>query len=209
MSSETADTERRLVQRCIAGDNAAWNEFFETYNRTIYHVARSRKWGFQPDEAEDAAQDIAEEIVKSLETFEFKSSVRTFVFRIAANTCIARLRKQRALKRSADADPVALDTVGGAEFEEAVQASDEKHLSPEEALGDAQRASVVRDRLRSLSETCRRIIRLRYWNELSFAEIAAIMKAKENTVIVQMKRCLMRLAKSVNREGRDGCLQEP
>ena len=43
---------------------------------------------------------------------------------------------------------------------------------------------------RKLAEKCRKLISLRYEQELQFREIAVIMGSNENTVTVQTKRCI-------------------
>jgi RNA polymerase sigma-70 factor (ECF subfamily) len=204
MRSSTEEHDRILVQRCLASDEEAWNELFSTHANTISFVGSWRKWGFRPDEVEDVKQDIMHEIVRSLDGFAFRSSLRTFVYKISVNTCIARLRKRTALKRIPDGDCVSLDTIGVANDEDSVRIQTSRLKNQEEILSERETISLLRHSLASLGEGCRRLIRLRYWSELSFREIARILEAKENTLVVQLKRCLARLLTSFLEEAENG-----
>ncbi len=208
MRSNPEEQDRILVQRCLSRDEEAWNELFSLHANTISFIGSWRKWGFRQDELEDVKQDIMQEIVRSLEAFAFRSTLRTFVYKVSVNTCIARLRKKTARKRIPYGDCVSLDTIGIAEDEDSVQIQTSPLKNQEEMVSERETISLLRHALASLGDRCRGLIRLRYWNDLSFREIAVIMETKENTLVVQLKRCLARLLNSFHKEAANGKVQK-
>jgi RNA polymerase sigma factor (sigma-70 family) len=57
-------------------------------------------------------------------------------------------------------------------------------------LERAELLQLLRGAFKSLGEKCRKLLRLRYYDELSFKEISTLLGAKENTLVVQARRCL-------------------
>jgi|WetSurMetagenome_2_1015567.scaffolds.fasta_scaffold147130_2 RNA polymerase sigma-70 factor, ECF subfamily len=194
MESPTTDsTERLLVQQCLAGDQRAWGLFFDSHYRMISSIAAWKKWGFDHAEREDVTQEILEGVVKSLRSFEFKSRVSTFVYRIAVSSCIATLRKRTAGKRRAESGCVPLEMWDGEASSEAAGECSTPLANPEKLLMQRESISAVRQALALLGQACQDLIHLRYFDELSFSDIAAQTGTKENTLVVRLRRCLTRL----------------
>ncbi len=193
MPSGQGKHERQLVERCLAGERQAWDEFFDTHYRRISAIASWRKWHFDPVEREDVMQEILTEVVRSLKTFEFKARVRTFIHKVAVITCVAHLRKKTRQKRGSKYTHVPInptDNGWGRDDEEIPLSS---LPNPEELLLKSESLSAVRKALAGLGERCKQLIRLRYFSELSFAEISKQTGVKENTLVINMRRCLLRL----------------
>lgn len=193
MIDGTDSEERSLVERCLAGEKHAWDEFFSAHYRTIASVVGSRRWGFDRSEVEDVIQDVLEAVIKSLKRFEFRSRVNTFVYKISVSTCIARLRKKTAVKRGGGSAEVHLDLSNTRLESDTVQDHAGCTGNPEELLLRQENIFTVGQALAKLGERCKELVRYRYFNELSFQEIAARTGLKENSLVVQMKRCLLRL----------------
>ncbi len=188
-----AERERSLVAGCLTGDRTAWDDFLEGHYGTVLSVAGWKKWRFDPQEVEDVCQEIMTEIVRSLRTFKFKSNLGTFVYKVAVNTCIAQLRKKTAVKRKTLSAQVALDPIEsqtdghGAHICVNPGKSQEDLLLEQEELGSLKRA------LFKLEKRCKELIEARYFSDISFQEIADRTGVKTNTLVVQLKRCLVRL----------------
>ena len=197
MSGNPAENERLMVEQCRLGDRRAWDEFFHTHYHTISSVVSWKKWRFLPEEREDVVQDVVSEVIKSIRTFDMGCSVTTFVYRIALNTCVTRLRYKTAQKRRTDFLKVHLDSVVNDEDHDSVQVSANPATDPEASLLAAEKASFLRKALASMEDRCRELVTLRYLMELSFGEITEKLGVKQNTLVVQMKRCLARLFKMV------------
>ncbi len=70
------------------------------------------------------------------------------------------------------------------------------------APGTDARQDALRDCLKSLPDLWRKILRLRYWNDLSVSEVAARLARSENTVSVTLNRIRSRLADCVRGKAR-------
>jgi len=200
MSDKSDLKETMLVQRCRSGDREAWNEFCEIYYPTISFVVSWPKWRFQPDEREDVIQDVATQLIKALDKFEMVCSLATFVQRVSVNACITRLRRKTTLKRRTHLFQVPLDTIGDGSPQESASIASNPDTNQESMLLAKERISFVRKALAKLEERCKELITLRYLMELSFVEIAEKTGLKENTLVVHLKRCLMRLFKMIEGE---------
>lgn len=201
MIDKQLPNEKLLVTRCLNGDRLAWDEFFATHYRTIASVVACRRWCFSRTEADDVIQDCLEAVVRSLGQFEFRSKVGTFVHKIAVSTCIAHLRKKTAQKRGGGFAELPIDS-----FAERMDIQ-EKSLNsagfgnPEAMLVRRETIQRVGKALARLNERCRELVRARYFNELSFQEISQQTGIKENSLVVQLKRCLVELCKVLQAQG--------
>ena len=61
-----------LIERCLKGDQRAWDEIVRLYWRKVFNVAY--KFVGRQDEAEDLAQDIFLKLFKSLKTFDRRAN---------------------------------------------------------------------------------------------------------------------------------------
>ena len=196
------DAEKSLVKRCLSGEREAWDTLLGAHFRTISSIVAWKKWGFDRAEVEDVRQDILEAVVKSLKTFEFRSRLSTFIYRVSVSSCIAHLRRKTASKRG-----------GGGAITGFMDCGEERGrnnaifdglsvtINPERLLMDQEGLRAMREALARLDERCRELIRFRYYEELSFSEIAAMTSAKENTLVVMLRRCLLRLLEFVKAAG--------
>ena len=82
-----------LIERCLAGDQAAWDEIVRTHWRKVFNLAY--KFVGRHDEAEDLAQDIFLKIFKALRTFDRRANFQTWLISISRNLCIDHYRSVR------------------------------------------------------------------------------------------------------------------
>src|ERR1700716_3299809 len=73
MSSESPDVIESLIQRCLHGDQLAWEQIVRQYWRKVLNVAY--KFVGKHDEAEDLTQDIFLKIFKAIGTFDRRGSI--------------------------------------------------------------------------------------------------------------------------------------
>lgn len=185
--------EESLVGRCLAGDAPAWESFLNSNYRTIWSIVSWRKWGFDAAEKEDVTQDVLEELIKSLGNFEFRARINTFVYRISVTTCIAHLRRKTALKRGANSRHLSIDPVTAEGDDLEIHTQGNPFGNPEELLLKRESLARMKQALAHLEAKCRDLIRFRYFKELSFRDIADKTGVKENTLVVNLRRCLLRL----------------
>ncbi len=112
--------ESRLIDRLVAKDHAAWEEFVATYGGTVYSVAIAtleRAGGFRSHEIEDLTQDVflhfLKDNCKAIANFRRKASLKTYVALVTRSRTLDLLRKKRPVplhQEAASAIPVADET---------------------------------------------------------------------------------------------------
>src|SRR5436305_3151895 len=89
-----AQTEEAvLLEAAKVGDQEAFRELVERYQGAVYNLAY-RMLG-DPDEAEDAAQEIFVRVYRQLARYDAERKFSTWVLAIATNYCIDQLRRRR------------------------------------------------------------------------------------------------------------------
>ncbi len=86
-----SDNLEDLRVRAIDGDVVALEQLIVALADRVHVIARRMVW--DPDDAEDATQEILTKVVTKLATFEGRSSLTTWVYRIAVNHLLTRKRR--------------------------------------------------------------------------------------------------------------------
>jgi RNA polymerase sigma-70 factor (ECF subfamily) len=186
MSADTPDPIESLIQRCLKGDQAAWDLIVRQYWRKVFNVAY--KFVGKHDEAEDLAQDIFLKIFKSLDTFDSRANFQTWLISVSRNLCIDHYRSVRKERETIDRD---VDT------NELAPAAREP--GPIAALEQADRVALLRKALAALPATLRKAVLMRDIQELSYQEIADKLRLPEGTVKSRINRGRTELARQVKK----------
>jgi len=169
-----------LIRRSQAGDKGAFSDLFHKYKNLVYKTAYLML--DNADDAEDVLQEVFIQVHKSLSTFQpSKGAFTTWLYRITVNHCLNRRRKRHLFVLSFDeVSPVLLtDHTSSLESQLA-----EEEEATQQALG-------------RLSEKLRTVVILRYYWELSYAEIAQILDAPVGTVKSRLNLALKTLHKKL------------
>src|SRR6476469_900939 len=98
-----------LIERCLAGDQVAWEEIVRLHRRKVFNIAY--KFVGKHDLAEDLTQDIFLKLYRSLDTFDRRANFQTWLISVSRNLCIDHyrsVRKEReTINRDVDAAEVA------------------------------------------------------------------------------------------------------
>ena len=90
--------DQALIERCRAGDLAAFEPLVEKYRQRVwrlaYHVVRDR------EEAWDVSQEAFIRAYQSLASFRGQSAFYTWLFRIVVNLATDRVRQRAARRRA-------------------------------------------------------------------------------------------------------------
>jgi RNA polymerase sigma-70 factor (ECF subfamily) len=188
MNKRRENKDYLLVQECLRGSEDAWKEFYSRFIGLMRTVVR-RRLNLPASDVQDIVQAAFLELTTALRNYDSQQALHTFVCLVTERVLIDEYRKTKAAKRSADTESV--------EHHDSNQEGTTMVLSDltpqDEEMEKAEAASHLRAALQKLDEKCRELITLRYYNELSFNEIAGIFNATENTVTVQTRRCLDKL----------------
>lgn len=177
-------TDEELIAAAARGEEDAFNELVARYLREVYSFA-FRLVGVR-EEAEDISQETFVKVWKNLKKYDITSSkFKTWLMRIARNTCVDHLRKRQNIPFSD------FDTDEG---ENALTESltDEAPLA-DELVALSQDAVMLERAMKELSPRAREVLLLRYQDELSFPEVAAITGSSQNTVKSRHRRALHQL----------------
>jgi RNA polymerase sigma-70 factor (ECF subfamily) len=175
-----------LIERCLAGDQVAWEEIVRLHRRKVFNIAY--KFVGKHDLAEDLTQDIFLKLYRSLDTFDRRANFQTWLISVSRNLCIDHyrsVRKEReTINRDVDAStltPVSRDRSAYAQLE----------------LRD--RVQLLRAALDMLPPTLRTAVLMRDIQELTYQEIADRLNVPEGTVKSRINRGRTELARQIQR----------
>lgn len=177
-----------LLQRCRKGDGDAWDALFDKYYPVAARFVFQLSADFCHEDTEEICQETFLAVVRNLGSFQGKSSFQTWLLRIAANKAMDFRGKSRADKRGGSFVHFSLD--GASEQIDLPS----RGLGPDALLANAETGRLVRQSLDQLDDNCREIIELRYYGDLSYAEIADELQLNPKTVSSRLSKCLDRLS---------------
>jgi RNA polymerase sigma-70 factor (ECF subfamily) len=172
--------DQELVEEVLAGDDDAFAVLVERYERDVYNLAY-RMLG-NVGEAEDAAQEGFLRAYKHLSRYDPKRSFKTWLLSITSNHCIDRLRKRRITWLPID-EPLPPHP--------ALRSSE---AGPEDSVIESERTAQVQELLDNLAPDYRAAVVLRYWYDMSYAEIAVTLETTESAIKSRLFRARQMLA---------------
>jgi len=183
-----------LVKRCLAGSEEAWQEFHSKYMGLVRHVVKKVIGRDNPEE-EDVVQNVFLDLISALKRYDPAYQLPRYVCMISERKAISLLRRPNPPSNPLDHTD---------SREEGAVSIISHSPSQEEELSTRELIEVVRAGLRSLGEKCRELLRLRYYEDQPYKEIAKILGATENALMVRSKRCLDDLRVKYGRMARKG-----
>lgn len=157
-----------LIRRCQVGDTDAFARIFENYKNLVYRTALLML--DSADDAEDILQDVFIQVHRSLNSYDpYRAAFSTWLHRITVNKCLNFRRHWRFFTARLDEIPP----------------SD----LPATAISDGQRTDIesIQQAIRGLSVKLRAVIILRFYWELSNAEISEILALPLGTIKSRLK----------------------
>ncbi len=174
----TVVRDEELMLAVGRGDLRAFNEIIHRHQDTAWRVA----YRFLGDsaEAEDIAQEAFLRILTSAPRYRSTASFSTYLYRIVSRLCIDNARKKR---------PLCVDTLP-----ELVDSSPD----PETTLDLKNRDALIRKTLDALPSRQRMAVILKYYEELSYADIAWTMGVTVKAVERMLDRARKALRSSLS-----------
>ncbi len=180
-------SDERLVERCLHGDDSAWEGIVNTYGRRIYNL--SYRYSSRTDEAEDLTQEIFIRVYQNLKSFRTDAgSFHNWILKVGRNLIIDRYRQARRFQQSA-----------GTEEMETMNLKDDKVPNPQRAAEQAEAARFLREGLQKLSPELKEAIILRDLEGMPYQEIASLLSIPEGTVKSRINRGRLELAKLLSK----------
>lgn len=175
-----------LIERCLLGDQDAWNQVVRQHWRKVFNVAY--RFVGRHDEAEDLTQDIFLKIFKALHTFDRRANFQTWLISISRNLCIDHYRSVRK-----ERETMARDVDAG----ELMPVSTER--GPHSQLEQSDLRTRIRRALAELPAPLRDAVVLRDLQEFSYQEIADQLRLPEGTVKSRINRGRLELARQLKK----------
>jgi RNA polymerase sigma-70 factor (ECF subfamily) len=161
-----------LLDACRQGDREALCALYEAYKDRVYSIAF---YFFRGDvtAASDVTQQVFLKLIDGLARYRGDAAFSTWLYRIVVNACVDRSRRWRA---ESSTEPAILDQLPS------------RGVSHDEQVAQGELARSVQDAIAALPARLRLPILLRYFDDLSYAEVAAALNCSIGTVSSRLSR---------------------
>lgn len=167
------DNEQTWIELALRGDDKAFGQLVDAYQRPVFNLCY-RMLG-DAAEAEDAAQETFLRAYTRLTSYDSQRKFSSWILAIASHHCIDCMRRRRFTLVSLDDMPP-------------WSWLPDPNPQPEEIAEDKQEAESVQALMNELPAEYRAAVILRYWQQLSYQEIAGI----QGTTVSAIKSRLFR-----------------
>jgi RNA polymerase sigma factor (sigma-70 family) len=176
----------RLVRECRDGNQAAWSALIDKYKNLIFSVPI--KFGLSREDAADIFQSVCLDLLSSLPRLREPVALPKWLMQTSYHKCL-RWKKQR-LNTVEDLEEVATEEAGTREL-------------PEDLLDQVQREQLLRDSMASLSDRCRRMIQMLFFEDppRPYNEVAKELRLAIGSIGFIRGRCLKRLREQLAEGG--------
>lgn len=176
--------DSELLARCRSGDPEAIEALVHEHQAKIFRLCLSML--DDAADAEDATQESFIAALKALKSYRGESAFQTWLISIALNVCRSSLRqrKRRTTLTATLADP---------------SVSGEGEPTPEQHTVHSEGSKALWAAIVNLDEKHRIPIYLRYYHELSTAEIASVLGINQGTVHSRLSIARTQLAGDLKR----------
>lgn len=182
------DADTSLVERCLDGQDAAWEDLVKTHTRRVYGICY--RFTGTDSEAQDLTQDVFLRVFRSLKSFRAgEGSFVVWLSRLTRNLLIDHYRRtklDRATESLEDQGP-------SLEEKNALMSRADGMLAGREA------SELLQAGLQRLSPELRETVILRDLEELEYREIAQVLNVPEGTVKSRLNRGRAELARVLKR----------
>jgi len=173
--------ETRWLERARQGDEQAFAELVEAYQRPVFNLCY-RMLG-DAGEAEDAAQESFLRAHRNMRRYDPTRSFSTWLLSIASHYCIDQLRRRRL-------------PVDSLEELEPWEEAPDPGPGPETAVARREGREAARALLARLGPQDRAVVVLRYWDDLSTEEIAGALSLTVKAVKSRLHRARRQMAEA-------------
>ncbi|GGZ28582.1 ECF RNA polymerase sigma factor SigW [Echinicola pacifica] len=179
--SDKALEDFDLIDQAVEkNDQQAYASLMKRYKKAVYFMIL--KMIRDADDAEDLTMEAFAKAFRNLHKFKKDYTFSTWLFRIATNNTIDFIRKKKLKTMSLNNT---LTDDGGNSVNIDVEDDDN---NPQDEYIRSQRIEMVRIFVNKLPAKYRKLVKLRYFDELSYDEIAKELDKPLGTVKAQLHR---------------------
>jgi RNA polymerase sigma-70 factor (ECF subfamily) len=183
-------TDGELMQRYIAGDEAAFPEIVNRYKNSLY--AFLKRFLNQSDLVDDVFQETFLQLFTSRESFDPSRPLRPWLFTIAAN------KAKDALRKAQRTSAVPIGTISESQdmsFDEMLDTLSSDTAVPYDEVERSEMAARVSEVIANMPENLREILILAYFNRFSYKQMADILSIPIGTIKSRLHTAVARFAK--------------
>ncbi|MBI4548032.1 MAG: RNA polymerase sigma factor [Ignavibacteriae bacterium] len=177
-------TDRELVEEFRQGKVEGFNELVRRYQQKVYWIAR-RVVGTHED-ADDVAQDVFVRVYEGLKNFRAESEFFTWLYRITVNVSLNAKQKKR-WKEFLRLDEVLEETLPS-DYQTDGQVHRQEYLT------------ILEQAIERLPTKQKMVFTMRYYDELSYEEMAAMLKKSVGGLKANYFHALKKIQEYVRRE---------
>jgi len=172
VSLSDREISAEIIDSCRQGDRDAFRALYDAYKDKVYSISL---YFFHGDAmaAGDATQQVFLKLITGIRQFRGDAGFSTWLYRLVVNTCLDGARQYKSHAVIVDRSVLEAVVRGG---------------SQEEELARMQIASSVQSAVSSLPPKFRLAILLRYFEDLSYEEMAKILNCSMGTVASRLSR---------------------
>jgi len=178
--STKAIEDFKLVDAAVAGDQKAFAALLQRYRRPVYFTIL--KMIRNTDDAEDLTIEASGKAFRNIHKFKKDFTFSTWLFRIATNNSIDFIRKRKLNTLSLDT------TFKNDDGKPVSMLIPDTNLNPQDEAIKAQKEELIHQIVDALPARYKKLVKLRYFSELSYEEIAVEIDAPLGTVKAQLHR---------------------
>jgi RNA polymerase sigma factor (sigma-70 family) len=183
------DLDSTLVERCLSGEDAAWEDLVRTHTRRVYSLCL--RFTGKDSDAQDLTQDVFLRVYRTLKSYRSEEGAfATWLSRLTRNLLIDHYRRSKQ-DRATDSIEEQLPVM---EESTAVSARPDRMLAGREASEMLQAA------LQRLSPDLREAVILRDLQEMEYKEMADVLGIPEGTVKSRINRGRAELARVLRKQ---------
>jgi RNA polymerase sigma-70 factor (ECF subfamily) len=166
------ELSREILESCRAGNRDAFRALYDMYQARVYSIAL---YFFHGDTtaAADVTQQVFLKLMTAIRQFRGDAEFSTWLYRLVVNACMDAARSRKPEVRHSDPSRM-----------EALAATD----SQEEDYARAQMGKSVRAAVAALPPKFRIAVLLRYFDDLSYEQMAKTMRCSMGTVASRLSR---------------------
>jgi RNA polymerase sigma factor (sigma-70 family) len=184
MKYEITTDDPTLIEKCLAGEEAAWESLISKYERLIFSTCR--RYGLQQAEAEDIFGRVCLTLLQHLDKLNDRARLASWLITITSRECwhLRRNASQTFQPTHPEDDP-----------RNTIEEIEDENLLPEEALLQLEQQQQVRESFNELPERCRRLLWHLFYDPAQppYTQIAATLGMPVASIGPNRTRCLEKL----------------
>lgn len=184
---EKSDAE--LVKACRRGDETAWNDLVDRYQRLIFAIPR--RAGLSEEQAADILQEVFLTLFEKLDDIEQPDKIRSWIVTTAKFKTWGLVRSEKGFYSPETEE----------EMEQEMARLPDTSPLADERLIELEQQHLIRAALREVEERCQKILSMIYLRDASasYADVAEEIGVGETSISPMRARCLKKLAKILNK----------